>query len=443
MAGPRVPGAARLEKRLSIEPFGGSILTLSDIDGDGRQELLILQSAGQFSSEIEPQSIDPVNRDLYCLTAVDLDGEVLWQQGSPHDRPEVPFITHGGSKSLLAEDVDGDGRIEVLTVHAGHLVVYDGETGEEKASTNLPSDNYITIYTACFDRSARGRQIICKVNNRAYPPWPYANPLMILNSDLTCYAEPFAVEGAGHNMVVIDFDGDGLDEILIGYSLLDHELNEIWKMDFGEDFDYFGNHADSIGVGDINCDGELEILYSGSKDFFVADLQGNVPWKTNAGHSQISHVGPWGDDGEIRIIMSEKNRGLWGLDAGGSILWNRADLNGYVLSGVQWHLEGTPSSWGLFRPQLKPFDNPNFRSKPSWSRKLWPSLIDGNGRLHDVFPWKNSYSHPTMLIRAYRSYDCGLVYQAFPTDINGDGLDEIVISDRQSVWIFSSPDSKE
>jgi hypothetical protein len=35
------------------------------------------------------------------------------------------------------------------------------------------------------------------------------------------------------------------------------------------------------------------------------------------------------------------------------------------------------------------------------------------------------------------------MYQAFPKDLNGDGLDEIVISDRQSVWIFSSPDSKE
>jgi len=434
------PGYAHLVKQVPVEPFGGSILKLADIDDDGRPELITLQSAGQISSKIEGQ-IDPSDRNLYCLTAATLEGEVLWQHGSPYDRAGVPFISHGGSKSLLAEDVDGDGRIEVSAIHAGHLVIYDGETGEEKSQTQLPSDNYIMIQAARLEGSGGGLQLICKVNNRSYPPWPYANPMMVLNPDLTVYAEPFEVRGAGHNLIAMDFDGDGLDELLVGYSMLDNDLDEIWSIDLGEGFDYVGNHADAIAVSDINGDGELEIMYSGSRDFFVADLGGNVLWKTEAGHSQVSLAGPWGNDGEMLIILSEKNRGLWGLDPGGKVLWNRADLNGYVLSNVRWHRCGSPNCWALFQPQLKPFEKPGIRSKPPWSREIWPSLIDGNGRLHDVLPWENTYSHPPMLIRAHRSYDCGLNYQTFSTDLNGDGLDEVLVYNRQNIWIFSSPDA--
>jgi hypothetical protein len=434
------PCPAHLVKRIPVESFGGSILRLADIDGDGRPELVTLQSAGQISSRMEGR-IDPLDRNLYCLTAATLEGEVLWQRGSPYDREGVPFISHGGTRSLLAEDVDGDGSIEVLTLHAGHLVIYDGENGEEKSSTQLPSDNYITIHTARLDRSGGGLQLICKVNNRSYPPWPYANPMMVLNPDLTVYAEPFAVRGAGHNMVAMDFDGDGLDEVLVGYSMLDNSLDEIWSIDLGEGFDYVGNHADAIAVSDIDGDGELEVLYSGSRDFFVADLRGHVLWKTDAGHSQVSLAGPWGDDGETLIILSEKNRGLWGLDPSGRVLWNRPDLNGYVLNNVHWHRGGSPSSWALFQPQLKPFEKQGIRSKPSWSREIWPSFIDGSGRLHDVLPWERSYSHPPVLIRALRSYDCGLNYQTLSADLDGDGLDEVLVHNRQNIWIFSSSEA--
>ncbi len=434
------PGPARLEEHFSVEPFGGSILHLADINGDGRQELLILQSAGLYSSEIDGGSIDAMDRKLYCLTALSLEGKVLWQRGEPYGRTGTPFISHAGTRSLLAEDVDGDGHCEVLTAHAGNLAMYDGRTGEDKASTSLPSDNYIVLSTARLDPSEKGRQIVCKVTNRAYPPWPYANPVTILNPDLSTYAEPFAVPGAGHNLVAMDLDKDGRDELLIGYSLLHHDLGEVWRIDFGEGFDYVQNHADDIAVSDLNGDGEPEIRYSGSRDFFVADCRGNILWGTHAGHSQMSVAGPWGPGGRMRIIMSEKNRGLWGLDADGNRLWNRTDINGYACPGVRWHREGTPDSWAIFQPQLAPLKSIPTRSKPEWSQRLWPSFMDGEGRLHRVLPWRAEYAHPSGLIRAHRSYDCGLVYQVLSADLNRDGLDEILVYNRHCVWIFSAPE---
>jgi hypothetical protein len=138
--------------------------------------------------------------------------------------------------------------------------------------------------------------------------------------------------------------------------------------------------------------------------------------------------------------MAEKNRGLWGLEQDGRILWNRADLNGYPLSNVRWSRGGGRSDWALFRPQLRPIRPTPYYSDPSWSPGLWPRFIDGDGSLRDVFPWREEYAQPREYIRSQRSYDCGVVYYPRAIDIDGDGLDEVIIHDRRQVFVYHSPE---
>jgi len=432
------PKEAVLANSFSIEPFGGDVLLLADLNGDGEKEILTLQTAGQFCSKLytDRADLDEVDRSLYCLTATTLDGKVIWQDGSPYQR-DFPFTGHGvqaGSLMLCVDDVDLDGKAEVMVIRHGELVILEAETGREKRSVALPSDNYCLIYTAQLGPPEKGRQIICKVNDKSYKPWSYANPVIVFNSDLSVYHEPFSVRGAGHNMVVMDINDDGRDELFIGYSLLNHECKPIWTLDLGPGFNYSGEHADQIGVSDLNDDGKLAVRYSGSVDFFVTDISGNIMWKTNAGHSQMSVVGAWGPDGEKRIIMCEKNRGAWGLDTSGNILWHREDINGYAIDDVKW--SKNHRSWALFRPQLKTIEPTPYESDPEWSFNLWPRFIGGDGTLIDIFPWKDDYAQPKQYIRAERSYDCGVKYYPQAQDINGDGLDEVIIHDRRRVWIF-------
>ena len=61
-----------------------------------------------------------------CLTAVTLDGKVLWQIGRPDPRNglltnDTPFQIH---------DIDGDGKNEVVLVRDFQLQVLDGATGK-------------------------------------------------------------------------------------------------------------------------------------------------------------------------------------------------------------------------------------------------------------------------------------------------------------------------
>lgn len=143
-----------------------------------------------------------------------------------------------------------------------------------------------------------------------------------------------------------------------------------------------------------------------------------------------------GPNGEKRIIMSEKNRGLCGFDESGKVLWKNTDINGYAVCPVRWTATDGRDSWALFRPQLKMFNDTPYTSDPAWSEGLWPGFLDGDGALYDVLPWREEYTQPARLIRARRSYDCGVAYRPISHDVDSDGLDEIVVHDRDQVWVF-------
>ena len=63
---------------------------------------------------------------ISCLTAVNFDGKVLWQQGRPDPRNglltnDTPFQIH---------DIDGDGQNEVVLVQDFKLQIREGKTGK-------------------------------------------------------------------------------------------------------------------------------------------------------------------------------------------------------------------------------------------------------------------------------------------------------------------------
>ena len=83
------------------------------------------------------QNLPRVRGDAFdaisCLTAVNLDGKILWQSGRPEPRNglltnDTPFQIH---------DIDGDGRNEVVTGSRFQLQVLDGRDRQSAAWTVL------------------------------------------------------------------------------------------------------------------------------------------------------------------------------------------------------------------------------------------------------------------------------------------------------------------
>lgn len=432
---------ARLLHSFALGNCGGK-LHLADLDGDGRMEFLFRQSAGHlrsFATRATPEvssEIPAWELAVNCLTAFDASGRLLWQVGEPFHGPH-PFVSHGGDDLDVAE-IDADGIPEIIVVDGDELCVYDAATGARKAARPLPADNFCVVRCGAVRGDPRRKQILVKVTARAYPPFHYGNPTFLLDGGLNEIWKVDHFHGSGHVPVFIDLDGDGCDELLIGYNLVDHDGSLLWTIPVEN---ANADHADHILPGDFDGDGRIEIAYAGSRDYFLAAPDGSILWKRPHEHSQKTMAGRlhdkgWGDT----IILNEKWIGMTAYTPQGDRLWSKPGV-GYAQAAVRgWTQNGLDLV--LYEPQWKsPSDGASYYWNPADSRSLWPCLLDGDGALAVELPWREEYLHPRQLIRGPRAYDFGVGFSACAADINADGIDEVILSDRRRVWIFGPPEA--
>ncbi|HWR52515.1 MAG TPA: hypothetical protein VN428_15500 [Bryobacteraceae bacterium] len=384
----------RLWKKFETPNFGaGRNVRFGDLDGDGATDMLIAQNIPRVSGD----AFDHIS----CLTAVNLDGKVLWQQGKPDPRNalltnDTPFEIH---------DLDGDGSHEVVLVRDFKLQVLDGKTGKLRQWAWMPEaapDNKERPYEmnsgdsiAFVNLSGRKHagEIILKDRYRYF--WVFDDKLKLL----------WTGEGqVGHYPYALDMDGDGREEFVMGYAMWDHDGRQLWTRD-----KELRDHADGIVMGNFSGDpkGEVRVYACGSDEgYLMFDKNGQMLKHVRIGHAQSPSIARYRPDLpglQLMTVNFWKNPGIVTLfDHDGNMLAQDEPIHtGSPLLPVNWRGDG--QEFAMLSGNVRE-----------------GGLIDGHLRRVVMFP---DDGHPDLAFNVM--------------NLTGDPRDEIVLWDTGRVWIYT------
>jgi hypothetical protein len=384
----------KLWKQFSTSRFGaGRNVRFGDLDGDGTVEMLIAQNVPRVRGD----AFDHIS----CLTALTLDGRVLWQLGKPDSRNGL--LTN--DTPFQIQDIDGDGRNDVVVVRDFKLQILDGSTGKLKRwawmppapvqNQNRPYELNSGDSIAFFNLSGKSARRDILIKDRYNNFWTF-------NSDLELLWHGQA--NTGHYTFPFDADGDGLDEILIGYSMWDHKGRSVWNRESN-----FKDHVDSLSMGNFSGDPKAEPrVYASCSDegFLMLDRRGNILKQVRVGHTQSASIARYRPDLpglQYMTVNFWKNPGIVTLfDSDGNILAQEEPIHsGSPLLPVNWRGDG--QEFALLSGNIRE-----------------GGMIDGYLRRVVMFP---DDGHPDLA--------------AYVANLTGDSRDEIVLWDQERVWIYT------
>lgn len=367
-------------------------MLLGDLDADGRMEIVMVQPDGGIDDRYVPHQVQ-------CLTAYDLDGQLLWQVGKPDEQAGGP----GSDYPAQIYDIDGDGYPEVLCVMNKTFLILDGRNGSIKRAYPLPGEEAHDCIIICNLRGLEYPQDII-LKDRYRKLWALDREFNLL---WTYAGNP------GHYPWAYDLDGDGCDEVMAGYDLIDHNGVKLWSC---RDL---ADHADCIWIGDVdgNPDNGMEIVIGGSVTVMY-DASGREIWRYEGSiESQHIALGKFREDlpglqiaGLDRIIRGDgRNRGsgkdgMFLLDAEGREVWKE---------------DRQTNGWLTIIETLRHWDEGMLDYILAYRRGggVKPTIYDGYMNPVAVFPVDGYAVH---------------------ADLAGSGFTQVIIYDQEKAYIYGS-----
>jgi len=405
-----------LVARIDVKDFGAETVRIGDMNADGAPDLLFVQSI--YST-----------REITCLTAATILGEVLWQEGKPSaengrvysdlpvqvhdwDRDGWNEVLHVRQARYAEPPHDGRSPREKASRYEGHatLVILDARTGREKGTLELPAPADDSFLFA--DLTGRGRREDLVVKDRYWNIWGVSHA----GKELWHWAG-----AAGHYPAICDADGDGKDEVFPGFSLIDDGGKVLFEKDPK------GAHADACYVV-RPADGKWRLLF-GNGGIHCLTPQGEELWGHPLGEAQHVVAGRFRDDSEMQFMVVDRtpipshrrDENAWAIlylyDLDGKEIWRREQPKGaWAIATVRadWLGAGSPHcvlvyGRGPGRPAV---------------------LYDGRGEIVDTLPME----HMPYRTEADRRAD----FYGLAADVWGDARDEVILFGSRGACIYSN-----
>ena len=385
-------------KKIQTRGFGtGRNLRFGDLNGDGKTDLLICQMRHHGPTDS--------HSEVGCLTAIDLEGNILWQNGRP-DRWQT-LLTN--DVAFQIHDLDGDGRNEVVYCRDFEIVVADGATGVTKRKAPTPAarpdaagrapryDRILGDSLVFADLRGTGRKADLVIKDRYRNVWAYNEQLELLWS---------ASLNTGHYPFPHDVDGDGRDEIVVGYTLLSPDGRKLWTNE-----DKIQDHADGVSIVRLKDEAAPVLITAASDEgLFFTDLKGQILKRHHIGHTQDVSVADYRPD-------------LPGLEIVAIDFWATQGITFLLNADMEIYHEFEPVQHGS---AVHPV-NWTGRAGELWllsTNSEEGGMYDGWGRRAVRFP---ADGHPDMASAVL--------------DVTGDGRDEIITWDPFEIWIYTQDDN--
>jgi len=258
-------------KIIEMDPdFSGQWLVTGDLDNDGELEFVAARNHSQA---------------VTAMSAYKLDGTLLWKWGKAGaGRSKI-----GYDVPAQVYDIDGDGKNEVIFSEPGFLVVLDGLSGRQKMRFPLPKELDVADCIAFANIRGGERASDILIKTRYTKLWAYSSDW----KELWNWAPPDGHKTC-HHPTPVDLDGDGRDEIMAGYTMLDDDGTEMWTFN-SEKVQLTSGHLDCCRVaerGNAPEEFRFAVTCCGANLVAMLDGVGNTIWEIADYHFESIRVAP-------------------------------------------------------------------------------------------------------------------------------------------------------
>ena len=376
----------RLVKTISMQNFGGYVIRYGNFNRDDKVDILAVQN--NF-------------RTITCLTAFTFDGEILWQVGTPDENNYNIF----SDRPVQVFDWNGDGIDDVIVVMNKRLKIINGENGKTIKSRKVVEND--AVYVGSFWDGKK--KILIKDRYSKF---------RVFNQKLRQIF--FDRNNTGHFPMAFDFNRDGIDELIIGYSLYKNGKEGIVKK-----WDLTGKlklHNDATDIADMKGNGTYQIGIADSSGGALVTPEGKILWQKKLKHSQHAVMGHFDPafPKEQQIVFLDRGAAgvLYCYNRKGKLLW-KSEPHGRVavLAAVDgWSGNKNESFLLVSRRQMAN-----------------PVLLNGKGKIVAEFP-----IDPSSLYDKNEPPKNRMKNFAQHFDMYGDGREEILINDHSKIYVYTN-----